>query len=293
VDIKGAGLTTGIALQTQDSNGAVKFSVLDSGAWTHSGAGSVTGNLIASGNIGVIDVTHGALRNRALWLDDNAFVSVGSSTPNSPALNFPQSSNSFCFCAANGFYFNGSASVDAPLFLLRNDGYAGFGIYVSSQVIYNLSFKGSIANTIGVVRNPTANTAGNTLALRGGGASTAATDKNGGALSLLSGIATGTGSSAIILSTASPGTTGTADNNPTEKMRITGAGDVGIGTLTPSEKLDVVGNVKAQQYKLSALNTAPSSATDTGTLGEIRVTADFIYVCTATNTWVRSALTTW
>lgn len=46
-------------------------------------------------------------------------------------------------------------------------------------------------------------------------------------------------------------------------------------------------------YRVSALNTAPSSATDTGTLGEIRITATHIYVCTATNTWVRAALTTW
>jgi hypothetical protein len=45
--------------------------------------------------------------------------------------------------------------------------------------------------------------------------------------------------------------------------------------------------------KISALNTAPATATSTGTLGEIRITATFIYVCTATNTWVRAALATW
>ncbi|WP_433780354.1 hypothetical protein [Flavobacterium anhuiense] len=53
------------------------------------------------------------------------------------------------------------------------------------------------------------------------------------------------------------------------------------------------GAVSAKSYKLDALNTAPTSSTDTGNLGEIRVTTDYIYVCTATNTWVRSALTTW
>lgn len=53
------------------------------------------------------------------------------------------------------------------------------------------------------------------------------------------------------------------------------------------------GIVSSPQYKLSALNTAPASANATGTLGEIRVTATYIYVCTATNTWVRSALATW
>ncbi len=52
-------------------------------------------------------------------------------------------------------------------------------------------------------------------------------------------------------------------------------------------------NATASQYKLNALNTAPASATASGTLGEIRVTDTHIYVCTATNTWVRTALTTW
>ena len=47
------------------------------------------------------------------------------------------------------------------------------------------------------------------------------------------------------------------------------------------------------KYKLKALNAVPATATSTGTLGEIRYTADYVYVCTATNTWKRSALTTW
>lgn len=53
------------------------------------------------------------------------------------------------------------------------------------------------------------------------------------------------------------------------------------------------GITTGSQYRLTALNTAPASATATGTLGEIRVTADFIYVCIASNTWVRSQLLTW
>lgn len=74
-------------------------------------------------------------------------------------------------------------------------------------------------------------------------------------------------------------------------------GNLGLqagGTYTNTgEQLQVGGVVRANQYKLSALNTAPASATATGTLGEIRVTSGFIYVCTATNTWVRAALATW
>ncbi|MDQ2718250.1 MAG: right-handed parallel beta-helix repeat-containing protein [Bacteroidota bacterium] len=47
------------------------------------------------------------------------------------------------------------------------------------------------------------------------------------------------------------------------------------------------------EYKLSALNTAPISSTDTGTLGEIRFTATYIYVCTATNTWIKTKMMAW
>jgi hypothetical protein len=53
------------------------------------------------------------------------------------------------------------------------------------------------------------------------------------------------------------------------------------------------GNITTEQYKLSALNSTPASAGATGTLGDIRVTADYIYICVATNTWKRVAITTW
>lgn len=51
--------------------------------------------------------------------------------------------------------------------------------------------------------------------------------------------------------------------------------------------------VEGQGFLKSSINTAPASAADTGTTGEIRTDADFIYVCTATNTWKRTAITTW
>lgn len=37
----------------------------------------------------------------------------------------------------------------------------------------------------------------------------------------------------------------------------------------------------------------PASATDTGTTGDICWDANFVYVCTATNTWKRTAIATW
>lgn len=64
------------------------------------------------------------------------------------------------------------------------------------------------------------------------------------------------------------------------------------GTHSSKFRVDDQGNTIAAKYMLSALNTAPISATDTGTAGEIRITSGFIYVCIATNTWVRTALVT-
>ena len=55
----------------------------------------------------------------------------------------------------------------------------------------------------------------------------------------------------------------------------------------------LAGNLTTGSYSISALNSAPSSASDTGTLGEIRFTTTYMYVCTATDTWKRAALSSW
>ena len=68
---------------------------------------------------------------------------------------------------------------------------------------------------------------------------------------------------------------------------------VGIGKLATTYALEVEGTSEATQYKISALNTAPASATAPGEVGEIRITATYIYICIAPNVWVRAALTTW
>ncbi len=73
--------------------------------------------------------------------------------------------------------------------------------------------------------------------------------------------------------------------------------NLGVGNFTSPNTftgdLAVVGSLSPTSYKLAALNTAPASASAVGETGEIRYTADYIYVCIATNTWKRTALTTW
>jgi hypothetical protein len=73
-----------------------------------------------------------------------------------------------------------------------------------------------------------------------------------------------------------------------EGMRLTSAGRVGIGTTSPTTLLDV----NADTVRVRTART-PASATATGATGEICWDANYIYVCTATNTWKRSAISTW
>ncbi|MFH6995555.1 hypothetical protein [Flavobacterium sp. FlaQc-48] len=102
-----------------------------------------------------------------------------------------------------------------------------------------------------------------------------------------------------------------APNNGNTTGITTGNGNIILGKVSGLDAAlennivisNGVGNIKAQndginwkftgQLNKTALDTAPTSATATGTIGEIRYTANYIYVCTASNTWVRSALTTW
>jgi hypothetical protein len=89
---------------------------------------------------------------------------------------------------------------------------------------------------------------------------------------------------------------GTASDNGVGVLQINGNTTISGNTIIGSSindgvnKLQINGSVISTQFKLSSLNIAPISSTASGTLGEIRIDGNYIYVCTATNTWVRSIL---
>ena len=82
----------------------------------------------------------------------------------------------------------------------------------------------------------------------------------------------------------------TTDVAPTERVRIDSSGRLLVGTTTDTggELLQVNDN----RIRIATAKT-PASSTDTGSTGEICWDASYIYVCTATNTWKRTAIATW
>lgn len=76
----------------------------------------------------------------------------------------------------------------------------------------------------------------------------------------------------------------------TRAMRIDDAQRVGIGTGTGA--ITATLDVNADKIRVRTSKT-PSSASDTGNAGDICWDADYVYVCVATDTWKRAALSTW
>lgn len=98
------------------------------------------------------------------------------------------------------------------------------GIFGVTTPTFSIELGGDSPRTFGVARHTTADTAGNIFAIWAGGATSGATNKNGGALQLNGGVATGSGSSSIQFLTATAGGAGTTDRSPNLKATITGAG---------------------------------------------------------------------
>lgn len=77
---------------------------------------------------------------------------------------------------------------------------------------------------------------------------------------------------------------------------VIGYDATGLGNNTTSignASTTVTGLYGNQIRLLSGMGTAPASASATGVAGTIIVTATYIYVCTATDTWKRVAIATW
>lgn len=81
-----------------------------------------------------------------------------------------------------------------------------------------------------------------------------------------------------------------------ERYRIGSAGELLIGGTaagTAGQVFTSGGSGAAPSWKNILTSAAPSSASDTGIAGSIASDANYFYVCTATNTWKRVAISSW
>jgi hypothetical protein len=76
----------------------------------------------------------------------------------------------------------------------------------------------------------------------------------------------------------------------TERARIDSSGRLLVGTASDSG--GALFQVNGDRIRVGTAKT-PATSGATGTTGEIAWDADYIYICTATNTWKRAAISTW
>ena len=108
-------------------------------------------------------------------------------------------------------------------------------------------------------RHTTANTAGNTLTVQAGGATSGATDKAGGDLLLYPGVSTGSAESGIQLYGCVAGASGTADGTQTKAIQVLG-NKIGFFAVTPVVRqatiVDADGTLESATSRINAILSA-------------------------------------
>jgi len=79
-----------------------------------------------------------------------------------------------------------------------------------------------------------------------------------------------------------------ASNNASDLGINPEGGNVGVGTIGPTAKLDINGNM----IRIRTSKT-PASSTATGDVGSICWDSSYIYICVGTNSWKRVAISSW
>jgi Head domain of trimeric autotransporter adhesin len=150
---------------------------------------------------------------------------------------------------AGSIVIGSSASSTAANQFIAGSSLAGYDV---REAVFGMSESSSNANLYGGVKIRATNGSGNNI--------------NGANLKIAGGVGTGTGAGGFIaFNTSSAGISGSTLNPEVERMRILPTGEVGVATSTPTEKLDVAGNLK--------FSGALMPGNSTGTSGQVLTSA--------------------
>jgi len=133
-------------------------------------------------------------------------------------------------------YINIVNSASAAIFNINSSGNVGIGTTTPSSI---LAFGGNSARVVSLERHTTADTAGNTLTITAGGATSGATDKAGGALILQGGLSTGSAESGVTIQGVVAGASGTTDRIQTTAIQVLG-NKIGIFSTTPAVQQNTI-----------------------------------------------------
>jgi hypothetical protein len=167
------------------------------------------------------------------------------------------------YYATTGSAISGESSIitDSSSDLILSSGTLAIG---TTTITNAINIAGQTAQTIGMVRETTASTGGNTLTLQAGGGTSGGTNLSGGNLLLSSGISTGTQTSNILFDIYSAGSTGTTDDTQVTMLTLSGTGSASTGQGTLATTLQATAGSGTDENG-GSLTLASGISTGTGT----------------------------
>jgi hypothetical protein len=250
LEVQGTSSNTQAALKVTDSGDSF-FEVVPDNNTTFK-----IGDLDAVGDEAMIvgtfsDITFSKGGTTTMILDSNNRVGIGTTSPG------------YKLDVSGDAYIDETLNIETTISGSLTYGYSGVG--AGNLVVGGLNFASFTPGVITLINQDTTISAGQDLGvLQFGGKDDQTNGFANGQIICTTAVGAGSGNTGggIFRFLLSGNTTG---SGPTEKMRITNTGNVGIGTTSPTAKLDVAGTIDTDNLTISgAQGTSGQVLTSTG-----------------------------